>query len=691
MSFHLIKQAVAQQFARMSADNAQLYRTTATKDGLWETYLSSFPAGTNPMFRERTEHDCSCCKQFIRAVGNVVAIKDGKLVSLWDALTGDVTYDVVADKMSAYVKSFPIDNVFYHEERSAGADKTFEQLVDGQKTWEHFHVSIPQRFVLKDSGPKLNEARSRHDVFKRAMDELTLDSYETVLDLIAQGSLYRGEEYKHIVEKLGNNSLSYHAVALNERDLFAWEMSVQLPPAVAMGRNSAIGTLLVDLSEGVELEDAVKKFEAMVAPANYKRPTALVSKRMIEDAKKKIEELGLTSALERRYAKLTDINVNNILFADRNAKSKITGDVFAELAQAADKPTKSLDKVEEVPIEQFLKDILPRAESLEVLVENRHANNFVSLIAPVDPTAPPLFKWDNRFSWSYAGNLADSDIRKAVQARGGSVDGVFRFSHSWNHEKRNASLMDLHVFMPGNDMAPDNGCNDWYGNDERVGWNHRQHPRSGGIQDVDYVNEAPPGYVPVENITFPDIKRMPEGRYVCKIHNWKLRAPTHGGFAAEIELNGDLYQYVYDKPLKHKEWVTVAEVTLKNGQFSIKHHLPMGAVSKKLWQIDTQTFQKVNVVMMSPNYWEGELGLGNKHYFFMLDGCANDGQARGFYNEFLLTDLNEHRKVMEMVGSKLQTAPASEQLSGLGFSSTKKDSLTVRVKGSFTRLIKIVF
>ena len=94
--------------------------------------------------------------------------------------------------------------------------------------------------------------------------------------------------------------------------------------------------------------------------------------------------------------------------------------------------------------------------------------------------------------------------------------------------------------------------------------------------------------------------------------------------------------------------------------------------------------------MLSPNYWDDK-EIGNKHYFFMIDGCANESGARGFYNEFLHKDLDKHRKVLEVVGNKLKTATASEQLSGVGFSSTQKNSLLCQVKGSFTRVVKIVF
>ena len=44
---------------------------------------------------------------------------------------------------------------------------------------------------------------------------------------------------------------------------------------------------------------------------------------MIQNAQEKIAELGLISALERRYATIDDITVNNILFANREAKKQL--------------------------------------------------------------------------------------------------------------------------------------------------------------------------------------------------------------------------------------------------------------------------------------------------------------------------------------------------------------------------------
>ena len=199
IGFAEIKHAVARQFQRMSAH--ELFRTDADKDAMWERYLSSFPAGTNPILRKRAEHDCSCCRQFIRAVGNVVAVIDGKLVSAWDITTENNTYQAVADGMSALVKAGPIDNRFLHIEGTAGTDKNFEDDAGNVKTWEHFFVHIPNSLVCKgaDIGPRLSESRALHDVLFRSLTELTMDAADTTLELIAQNSLYRGEEHKHAI------------------------------------------------------------------------------------------------------------------------------------------------------------------------------------------------------------------------------------------------------------------------------------------------------------------------------------------------------------------------------------------------------------------------------------------------------------------------------------------------------------
>ena len=76
----------------------------------------------------------------------------------------------------------------------------------------------------------------------------------------------------------------------------------------------------------MDLDNAVRKFENVVAPTNYKRPTAIVTKQMIESAEKEINELGLTNSLKRKYATTDDIPVNNLLFVNRDVAKPISND-----------------------------------------------------------------------------------------------------------------------------------------------------------------------------------------------------------------------------------------------------------------------------------------------------------------------------------------------------------------------------
>lgn len=642
-------------------------------------YLAAFPAGTNPVYKTHTEHDCSCCKQFIRNLGNVVAIIDGKVQSVWDDLDVPYPYDVVSDAMAVFVANLPITDVFRTQEPSFGAEQTKQLLEDGSvKRWNHFHGQVAKRHQSATPDAAKGLYRAAVQVFRRGLNELKPVDLAQVRELIEANGLYRGEEHLPAVKSFQALQSAYFGSIAGGREMsvFAWGNAMEKS---ASFRNTVIGTLLQDLAEGKDFEGAVKAFEAKVAPANYKRPTALITPRMIQDATAKIAELDLESALERRFANIGDVTVNNVLWVDNSVKGKMKGGL-EDLLMGAVKTTPVKDlQVTDISIDDFMKKVVPTAAGMKLMVRNVNSTNFMSLTAPVHTDIAQLFKWANNFAWSYNGNIADSDIRRAVQGKGGRVDGVLRFSHSWNYGKRNASLMDLHVFMPGSTKKNIAQTNDLYGSGDRVGWNARKHSVSGGVQDVDYTAAAPQGYVPVENITFPDLAKLKDGEYKCMIHNWSLRQPTEGGFKAEIEFEGQIFEYEVDRRLQNKEWVPVATVTLRGGKFSIEHHLPHAASSQDVWGVKTESFVKVNTLMLSPNYWDDN-AVGNKHWFFVLDGCKNDSPARGIYNEFLRGDLEQHRKVFEVLGDKTKCPVVEDQLSGLGFSSTRGDTVLVQVQ-----------
>lgn len=205
-----------------------------------------------------------------------------------------------------------------------------------------------------------------------------------------------------------------------------------------------------------------------------------------------------------------------------------------------------------------------------------------------------------------------------------------------------------------------------------------------GTLDVDIIN--PGSKVAVENIIYTDIIRMKDGKYELFVHNF---SGTSGrNFTAEIEFDGVTHSYSYEGLTKGK--MPVAVVTKKGNTFTIDHKMNSSESVKEIYGLKTQQFHKVNLVTLSPNFWN-EKSIGNKHFMFILENCKNPESVRGFYNEFLDDSLNEHRKVFEVLASKMQCSYSDEQLAGLGFSSTQRNELTVKVQDSFTRTLKIKF
>lgn len=668
--FGKFKTALQAQFKTMKG--GKLFKTDIDKDVIWETYLNSFPEGSNPIFRERTEHDCQCCKQFIRACGTMVAIVDNKKVSIWDVMIGG-DYQVVADAMAELVTSAKIRNIFIHRESKVGTDFNHELKDGNTKRWEHFYIELPAEFVKTGDviGKATSDASSDKEVFKRGLVEISSEAIETVLELIEQKSIYRGTEHKATVELLQTHKAKFDTIEdEEEKDTYCWFASATLGRAAKI-KNTVIGSLLVDISDGVELDKAVKSFETKVAPTNYKRSSALVTQSMIRNAQKKVEELGIGESLQRRYAVAKDITIGNVLFADRSVKKAMN--VFDEMVEDVPVKTGNLKKVEDVDVDTFIEKILPKAESIEMLFENKHANNLMSLIAPTHEDSKHIFKWDNNFSWAYTGEVADS-IKERVKRAGGDVTGVLRFSIQWNDGDNNQNDFDAHCIEPNGNLIsyPKKG---------------RVQPSSGKL-DVDIVH--PDKSVAVENITWSSKSKMQQGKYKLLVHNYSHRG-GRTGFTAEIEYNGQIYSYCYDKELKQGEKVCVAEIEF-NRETGIKfiESLPSTQASKEVWDIPTEKFRKVSMIMNSPNHWDGKK-TGNKHLFFILDGCKNDSKARGFFNEFLDEGLRDHRKVFEVLGSKMKTEKSDEQLSGLGFSSTQKNHVLCKVGGSFNRTIKINF
>lgn len=682
--------AIQKNLQQMSKDSSRLFTVNVDTEELYNLYLDSFPAGTNEIYRERREYDCSCCRHFIRDVSNVVSIKNGELHTIWGINpVSDDKYNVVAAALDAYVKQKAVLGVFLKKEKRIGTPENREMLPTGKiNKYEHFFVDLPEICIFKECyghtlEGDLSQFRDVRNVFKRSLDEISKEAVDTVLELIAQNSLYKGAEWKKQLTEFKNYQKEYGKLTDKQKELWIWEKSISAGAVIGKIRNHSIGTLLVNISEGMDLDLAVRKYEQIVAPVNYKRPKAIFTKKMLEDAKKTITELGYMDSLQRRFATLDDITVNNILFSNKDAAKRITGamDLFDEMEQDVAIDPKRFSKVEEISAEDFIKNVLPVAKELEVYLENKHIQNMVSLIAPEVADAKTMFKWNNGMSWAYTGNITDSDIKENVKAAGGSVTGIVRFSIQWNdgNGKDNSDL-DAHC------LEPQGG--------DHIYFSHKISRYTGGELDIDITDPIyqckSNGGVAVENITYPSKERMKPGTYKFYVNQYSFR--NSQGFKAEVEVNGEIHSYEYNTPVRGN--VDVAEVILdQSGNFKVVDKLPgnCATISKDVWGIKTLQFTPVSVVCYSPNYWDEQKGIGHQHLFFMLKDCINPEEPNGYYNEFLKPELEQHRRVFETLGAKAHVKDVDDQLSGVGFSLTKRNDLIIKVKGATERVVKVKF
>lgn len=662
--FVILKEAVQQAFDRIK--HLPLFSSNATKDQLWDTYLEKLTTlGHNEIYRERGEHDCQCCKHFIRRIGNIVALQEGRLISIWDHIETGTFYDDLAKAMDKLVTEAGIRGIFLHEEDTCGTDRNLELRDDGSThTWEHFYLELPEALVEKHGETrrrKIGSAGDHYGSLKLSMEQLTLDAVGTVLELINESSLYRGSEHLSTV-KLMKELLNEYSTQ-PQKEHWLWLKSRELGPRSTV-RSTVIGTLVRDISSGMDTEQAVKSFEAKVAPANYKRPKALITSSMIKSAEQKVTVLGIDEALYRRPALITDITVNNVLFADKTATEQMDG-VFGQLkATQGTKVDKS--KAQDITVHDFMQSVLPTVTKVDALLENRLAEpNGVTLVAPVNPKAPNILRWSNNFTWTYNGDITDADIKERVAKAGGNVKGALRISLAWDC----SDDLDLHVNCPKNGHV-------YFGNRR-------------GLLDVDMNAGAHTNHVdPVENITYSKDSDVPKDSWISvKVNNYDRRGMVTKGFTVELEYKGVTHSFSYPQALRNNSTEDVIKFKVTSDGIVLGQGMKSTDSTQDVWGLSTEQFHRVSSVMLSPNHWDNN-SSGNKHYFFMLDNFANPDDVRGLYNEFLCDDLREHRKVFEVLGNKLKAKANPAQLSGLGFSETIRNNLIIKVDGGRVYNIK---
>lgn len=630
---------------------------------LFEIYLNNIPEEYNPVFRVNRFFDGSTDRHFINRIGNLAMITPNyKLVYLWD-FESKTFFESSRKEMLKVLKKCKIKNAFLTSFDMVGSGPNKDSK-DPRITWTHYKYKTPSeiRCSKHDIGDRLGKLNTQYNVFKRTMEECRLEDLESVIELGKDNSIYRASEFLGSLEKWHELKTKYNKKPSDE---FLW-YNVIKDGAYICYRNTVIGSLIDDLYNGVDLEKAVKSYESKVAPSNYKRPKALVTSKMVEDARAKLEEVGLLESIYRKAAKFTEIPTDEILFTSQESKSLSVFDDLKQDAELTVKKKLDLSKAKEIKFGDFIK-LLPKVSKIGLLPNSAVNSSKVVLTNGKNENIPTPFKWDNNFAWSYIESDTADSIVKRVKEAGGVVDGDVRFSLSWD----NSDDLDL--------SFENNYYQKIYFGDKKT---------LGGRLDVD-ANFSEIVENPVENIYWSDINHLKDGEYRVSVNNYMLRSERNQGFKLQMEVLGEITTYSYpDNDLRSV--TTMLKITKKGNNIDVTYENPKLIKSN----VSGNKFIDIKNVIKSPNAWEGEV-IGNEHIIFLADDIEVKFSVRGFYNEQLNSKLEEHRKVTEILGSKLKIDPvefeSSDTVKGYGISTTSNNVFYLRLTYNDNRqeLIKL--
>lgn len=621
-----------------------------------EVYLDNIPKEYNPIFRERRYFDGNYDKRFLRAVGNMAMItEDYKVVSLWD-FESKTVLEPARKAMLEAVKECNIKDLFLHFEKWVGNEPNVDSK-DNRIIWEHYLYRLPNSLVEKnDYIPTVKgKYRAEYETLSRSLKEVNIEDLTTVIDLIEDNAIYRGREFLKVLIEWRSDKEEYDKINTDEYVWYITIKGMKKERTLFKYRNSVIGSLITDLYEGKDLESAVKSYEAKVAPSNYKRPKALVTTRMVDDAKAKLEELGFLDSIYRAPAKLTDIPTDKVLFTSQEVRSL---SVFDDLKKdATNNITKkvNLKEAKEVGMKEFF-EMLPNVRKIDLYPNIDVNSSKVVMTKPYYEDSLSPFKWDNGFSWTYTDTDSADSITQRVKNAGGNVDGEVRFSLSWDNTD------DLDIILE----------NAYTG--DMIFFNRKRN--LSGELDID-ANFMTIMENPVENIYWNSINDMADGKYYVRVNNYTRRTNSDQGFKLQMAVLGEIVTYSCstNEVNHHEQMLTV----YKNGR-----SIDIIDVNEKLSKEDIsgKQFIEVKNILKSPNAWSDKV-IGNEHVIFLADGIEVNFHVRGFFNEQLNATLNEHRKVTEVLGSKLKLSPdkfeGDDIAKGYGFSITSNKNFYLRL------------
>ena len=351
--------------------------------GLYDIYLDALPS-------ERQVHNCRTCRRFIEAYGGLVTINAAGQTApaMWRTEGVPEFYRAAFAALNDKVKGARVAAPFITNQAVWGSPTT--------GPWSHIAVTPPASLIyrgrLLTPGQAMAASKENFRTVATALSEFTAPMLDEALRLLRADTLARSEKFVGPAEWLRK---------LHDRpkgragENVMWLAIATAPEGYCHPKASVIGPLLDDIAAGLPFADIKARFEAKVHPLLYQRPQAAPAAGNIKAAEDVFEKLGLAPALERRFARIDELQ---LMWSPKVREEAMrAGGVFGHL-KAKVETVQSVDiPATTMTWDKFSRTILPNAEQVEIYVPS--VGRFIAMTTAVNADAPQIMKWDNHVCW----------------------------------------------------------------------------------------------------------------------------------------------------------------------------------------------------------------------------------------------------------------------------------------------------
>jgi hypothetical protein len=356
-----------------------LFETDAA--GLWEAYLAGIPA------ESRQHYTCHACRRFIQRFGGLVKISDDGKISplIFEANTVPEFFDESVAAMDRIIRGAKVTGVFLSSDKVWGTPKTGE--------WTHLAGISPEVFgsPLKTAFQAAAEKREDYATLCRGLAEIPMEAVVQAVRVLEADAVDRSEKTLGVAQWLLALHKTIDGIKGPRRSNIIWRAVATAPPGWCHIRSTMIATLLDDVVAGLPFEEINRRWNAKMHPLQYQRPTA-VKEGTLRQANEVVAKLGSEGALQRRFAKLSDILSPLWTPIPIAPFEKPKGGAFDHLMESK-RGVKEVELPAKTISWEKFQPLLLSAHEMTLRIPSG-TGSFYGLVTAANPEAPPILQWD---------------------------------------------------------------------------------------------------------------------------------------------------------------------------------------------------------------------------------------------------------------------------------------------------------